>query len=313
MSRVFRSGNTAPGVSPGGAAPRPLGCGVRAGPTLAGMVRDVQPPSQERVRGASLGLPADGPGVAGELQHAGSAPSSSTRSASALVAGLFTAPELPGNWSLVAFARRHGASRSSPSGRRRACGCSGLRLAHPRPGQRLALWRAVVRTALLCLLVPGAARRRRRPRPARPAHRHRRRHDVIVRRSGRPTTPPGGTTAFGRPGRVDAGRRAREDAGFLPHLSLVAEDGDVVGHVIATRGWLEPLGTRCSGWDRSACTRDSARRRHRAGARLLAVAEAATSGWSPAGLPATTGASVRAAAESGHRPTRVGRALPGAH
>jgi predicted N-acetyltransferase YhbS len=36
----------------------------------------------------------------------------------------------------------------------------------------------------------------------------------------------------------------REDAGFLPHLSLVAEDGGrVVGHVIATRGWLEPLGT----------------------------------------------------------------------
>ena len=35
----------------------------------------------------------------------------------------------------------------------------------------------------------------------------------------------------------------REDAGFLPHLSLVAvEDDDVVGHVIATRGWLEPLG-----------------------------------------------------------------------
>ena len=36
----------------------------------------------------------------------------------------------------------------------------------------------------------------------------------------------------------------REDAGFLPHLSLVAVDGDVViGHVIATRGWLEPFGT----------------------------------------------------------------------
>jgi putative acetyltransferase len=35
----------------------------------------------------------------------------------------------------------------------------------------------------------------------------------------------------------------REDAGFLPHLSLVAvTDGEVVGHVIATRGWLEPLG-----------------------------------------------------------------------
>jgi len=35
----------------------------------------------------------------------------------------------------------------------------------------------------------------------------------------------------------------REDAGFLPHLSLVALDGDdVIGHVIATRGWLQPLG-----------------------------------------------------------------------
>ena len=33
------------------------------------------------------------------------------------------------------------------------------------------------------------------------------------------------------------------DAGFLPYLSKVATDGaDVVGHVIATRGWLEPLG-----------------------------------------------------------------------
>jgi putative acetyltransferase len=40
----------------------------------------------------------------------------------------------------------------------------------------------------------------------------------------------------------------REDAGFLPHLSLVATDvgadgEDVMGHMIATRGWLEPLGT----------------------------------------------------------------------
>jgi predicted N-acetyltransferase YhbS len=36
----------------------------------------------------------------------------------------------------------------------------------------------------------------------------------------------------------------REDEGFLPHLSLVAVDGDrIVGHVIATRAWLEPLGT----------------------------------------------------------------------
>jgi predicted N-acetyltransferase YhbS len=36
----------------------------------------------------------------------------------------------------------------------------------------------------------------------------------------------------------------REDSGFLPHLSLVALDDDrVVGHVIASRGWLEPFAT----------------------------------------------------------------------
>jgi putative acetyltransferase len=40
----------------------------------------------------------------------------------------------------------------------------------------------------------------------------------------------------------------REDAGFLPHLSLVATDGGaVVGHVIATRGRLEPLGVPALG------------------------------------------------------------------
>jgi len=40
----------------------------------------------------------------------------------------------------------------------------------------------------------------------------------------------------------------REDAGFLPHLSLVALEQDVVvGHVIATRGWLEPLGSPALG------------------------------------------------------------------
>jgi putative acetyltransferase len=40
----------------------------------------------------------------------------------------------------------------------------------------------------------------------------------------------------------------REDAGFLPHLSLVAQEGArLVGHVIGTRGWLEPFGTRAVG------------------------------------------------------------------
>ena len=52
------------------------------------------------------------------------------------------------------------------------------------------------------------------------------------------------TAAFA-PSRLEAPLtdELREDAGFLPHLSLVAVDGDeVVGHVIATRGWIEPLG-----------------------------------------------------------------------
>src|SRR3954453_5170330 len=51
----------APGVSPG-ASLLVAGVALRSGPTLAVMVRDVEPPSQERARGASLGLPTDGPG-----------------------------------------------------------------------------------------------------------------------------------------------------------------------------------------------------------------------------------------------------------
>ncbi|MGX5656252.1 GNAT family N-acetyltransferase [Geodermatophilus nigrescens] len=40
----------------------------------------------------------------------------------------------------------------------------------------------------------------------------------------------------------------REDVGSLPHLSLVAVDGDgVVGHAIATRGWVEPHGAPALG------------------------------------------------------------------
>ena len=53
--------------------------------------------------------------------------------------------------------------------------------------------------------------------------------------------------AGARPGSVVVEARLtdelREDAGFLPHLSLVADDGGaVLAHVIATRGWLEPFG-----------------------------------------------------------------------
>ncbi|MGY2081799.1 GNAT family N-acetyltransferase [Modestobacter sp. SYSU DS0657] len=56
--------------------------------------------------------------------------------------------------------------------------------------------------------------------------------------------------AFAAPGLPDGAEvpearlvdELRADPGFLPHLSLVAVDGDrVLGHVLATRGRLEPL------------------------------------------------------------------------
>ena len=117
------------------------------------MVRDASPPSQERVRGASLGLPADGPGSLAGFQ---------TRAAAfvvdmvgaALLAALFTAPDLPGNWSLVAFVAVTILTLVLV-GQTPGMRLLGLRLAHPRQGERLAVWRAVVRTALLCLLVPA--------------------------------------------------------------------------------------------------------------------------------------------------------------
>ncbi len=117
------------------------------------MVRDVSPPSQERPRGASLGLPTEGPGsLAGFSTRAGAFLIDSV--ASALVAGLFTAPELPGNWSLLAFGLLTVVTLVA-AGQTPGMRLLGLRLAHPHPGARLAPWRAVVRTGLLMLLVPA--------------------------------------------------------------------------------------------------------------------------------------------------------------
>jgi hypothetical protein len=152
VSRVFRRRNNATGVSRMGPRRAP-GPGLESGSYAWCMVRDVQPPSQDRVRGASLGLPAEGPG---------SLASFSSRVVafcvdavgSALVAGLFTAPDLPGNWALAAFAVITVGSLMVV-GQTPGMQLAGLRLAHPRPGARLAPWRAVVRTALLCLLVPA--------------------------------------------------------------------------------------------------------------------------------------------------------------
>jgi hypothetical protein len=149
---VFPSSNTAIGVSPVTAllGPQVL---LRPGLTLSDMVRDVEPPSQERARGASLGLPVEG---RGSLASFGTRVGAFLVDAlgAALVAGLFTAPRLPGNWALAAFAVVTVLTLIA-FGQTPGMRLLGLRLAHPRAGQRLAPWRAVVRTALLCLLVPA--------------------------------------------------------------------------------------------------------------------------------------------------------------
>jgi uncharacterized RDD family membrane protein YckC len=117
------------------------------------MASSAQPPSQERRRGASLGLPAEGPGSLASFPSRTGAFLVDVIAA-ALVAGLFTAPRLPGNWSLVSFGLVTVGSLVL-LGQTPGMRLLGLRLAHPRAGERLALWRAVVRTGLLMLLVPA--------------------------------------------------------------------------------------------------------------------------------------------------------------
>ncbi|WP_409331254.1 RDD family protein [Trujillonella humicola] len=116
------------------------------------MVRDAQPPPQERRRGASLGLPAEGPGSL--------APFGARVRAylvDAVIAGLATilvAGPGQGLWTLLAFAGLTVVSLVL-LGQTPGMRVVGLRLAHPRQGARLAWWRALARTALLCLLVPA--------------------------------------------------------------------------------------------------------------------------------------------------------------
>ena len=117
------------------------------------MVRDVPPASQQRVRGASLGLPAEGPG---SLAPFGTRAVAFVVDAllATLLASLFTAPHLPGNWSLLALAVIYVVPLVL-AGQTPGMRLFRLRLAHPSEGRHLAVWRAVVRTALLFLLVPA--------------------------------------------------------------------------------------------------------------------------------------------------------------
>ncbi|WP_138756691.1 RDD family protein [Modestobacter altitudinis] len=117
------------------------------------MTRDDVQPSQERARGAGLGLPATGPG---SLAPFGRRVGQYLIDAvvSGLVAALFTAPEPPELWSLLTFGVMTVVFLVL-AGQTPGMRLLGLRLAHPHPGQRLALWRAVVRTGLLMLLIPA--------------------------------------------------------------------------------------------------------------------------------------------------------------
>jgi uncharacterized RDD family membrane protein YckC len=117
------------------------------------MDRDASPPSQQRLRGASLGLPPSGPG---SLASFGTRVVAFVVDAliAAVVAALFTAPQLPGSWSLLSFGLIY-VGTLVVFGQTPGMRLLGLRLAHPQEGQRLALWRGVVRTALLMLLVPA--------------------------------------------------------------------------------------------------------------------------------------------------------------
>ena len=117
------------------------------------MVGNAGQPSQASLRGASLGLPAEGPGsLASFLRRVGGYLVDAV--ASALIAWAFTAPAAPGNWSLLVFGVLTVVTLAifgqTPGHR-----VFGMRLAHPTPGSRVAPWRVVVRTGLLMLLVPA--------------------------------------------------------------------------------------------------------------------------------------------------------------
>lgn len=105
------------------------------------------------MRGAALGLPADGPGSLATFSSRVVAFVVDAVGAS-LITALFTAPHAPGLWGTATFAVVTVVSLVA-FGQTPGMRLLGLRLAHPRPAERLALWRAVVRTGLLVLLVPA--------------------------------------------------------------------------------------------------------------------------------------------------------------
>jgi hypothetical protein len=104
-------------------------------------------------RGRRLGLPESGPGSLAPAGHRLGAFVADI-ALSALVAGLFTAPQLPRNWSLLAFVAEYvvfGAVFAQTPGMR----LLGLRLVRLDRPARVGPVRVVARTAMLVLLVPA--------------------------------------------------------------------------------------------------------------------------------------------------------------
>lgn len=104
-------------------------------------------------RGARLGLPQDGPGAAAGLGRRAAALVLDIVLA-ALVAGLFTAPELPRNWSLLAWfvltvipVAAFGASTGMTM--------LGMKVLRVDGAQFVGVPRALLRTALVFLVVPA--------------------------------------------------------------------------------------------------------------------------------------------------------------
>jgi uncharacterized RDD family membrane protein YckC len=104
-------------------------------------------------RGRRLGLPESGPGSLAPAGHRLAAFVADI-ALSALVAGLFTAPQLPRNWSLAAFLAEYavfGAAFGQTPGMR----LLGLRLVRADRPARVGPVRVLARTAMLALLVPA--------------------------------------------------------------------------------------------------------------------------------------------------------------
>lgn len=118
------------------------------GPASAGLQK-----APQAARGVRLGLTADGPGsVATLMRRAGAFAVDAL--GSALVAGAFTAPAPPGNWSLLVFVIEYvffTAFFAQTPGMR----LLRLRVVRLDTGGPLGIIGAVVRTALLVLLIPA--------------------------------------------------------------------------------------------------------------------------------------------------------------